>query len=431
MREASLTMRGCESKRIEKGGSRVPCPVSLVPSFADLLRPLSCVMTSPSFGTFVTLLTGWVFARRRTVTGMIVAADAVGEKHHPSYRRLFAAARWSLDELGLAVFSLALPLPGGGTVVLAADDTPARKRGLKVWGAGMHGMRHDPLPSSRKKAVTDWGHSWVVLGVVVKLPSCAARHFCLPILFRLYVSNQTAAKHPGRHRGVHRTRPESAVQMLALVCGRFPGRGFHLVADGTYGGKSVPLELPANCDLTSRLRWTPGCTPRWPARWPAARASGSAARAREASGCRARSGCRRAVAGGGARHLRAEGQEPGRSRVGAGWPTAWPTGTAPRPPAAGGGGRSAGRGGRGPQAAGVLLHPVRRHRRAGADLVRPAVVGRGRVPRRQGSPGLRAAAGLVGAGRTADRAGGHAWPCLAMLLYSLVALWFDRDGHRH
>ena len=86
-----------------------------------------------------------------------------------------------------------------------------------------------------------------------KLPSCAARHFCLPILFRLYVSNQTAAKHPGRHRGVHRTRPESAVQMLALVCGRFPGRGFHLVADGTYGGKSVPLELPANCDLTSRL----------------------------------------------------------------------------------------------------------------------------------------------------------------------------------
>ena len=31
-------------------------------------------------------------------------------------------------------------------------------------------MHHDPLLSSRAKAVTNWGHSWVVLGVIVELP---------------------------------------------------------------------------------------------------------------------------------------------------------------------------------------------------------------------------------------------------------------------
>ena len=51
--------------------------------------------------------------------------------------------------------------------MLGLDDTLARKRGLKMFGTGMH---HDPLLSSRGKAITNWGHSWVVLGVIVELP---------------------------------------------------------------------------------------------------------------------------------------------------------------------------------------------------------------------------------------------------------------------
>ena len=48
----------------------------------------------------------------------------VGAKHHSAYHRLFAAARWSLDELGLAVLGLILPLLGGeGLVLLGMDDT--------------------------------------------------------------------------------------------------------------------------------------------------------------------------------------------------------------------------------------------------------------------------------------------------------------------
>jgi SRSO17 transposase len=204
-------------------------------------------MTAPTFASFMTLLSGWVFARRCTVTGMILAAQAVGTKHHSAYHRVFSAARWSLDELGLAVFGLLAPLLANGPTLLAIDDTLARKRGLKVFGVGMH---HDPLLSTRKTCITNWGHCWVVLGVVLKLPFCGDRWFCLPVLFRLYVPRKTADK----KRLPHYTKPELAVQMLRVLCNHFENRHFHAIGDSAYGGKSVLLELPANCDLTSRLK---------------------------------------------------------------------------------------------------------------------------------------------------------------------------------
>lgn len=222
--------------------------MSLVPSFVDLLQPLSVVMTAPSFQSFLTLITGWVFARRCTVTGLIMAAGAaVGHKHHSAYHRLFSAARWSLDELGLAVLDLLILPLAPGVVLLAMDDTLARKRGLKVFGVGMH---HDPLLSTRKTAVTNWGHCWVVLGVILKLPFCGERWFCLPVLFRLYVPRKTAEK----KKLAYKTKPQLAVEMLKLLCGRLGNRRFHAVADSAYGGKSVLCKLPANCDLSSQLK---------------------------------------------------------------------------------------------------------------------------------------------------------------------------------
>src|SRR6266542_412236 len=236
-------MRGWKTKALSK-----EAPVSLVPSFLDWLQPLSCVMTTPTFNSFMTVLSGWAFARRRTVTGMILAAEAVGTKHHSAYHRLFAAARWSLDELGLAVFGLLiLPLLATGLILLGIDDTLARKRGLKVFGVGMH---HDPLLSTRKTAITNWGHCWVILGVILKLPLCGERWFCLPILFRLYVPKKTAQKKSLPYY----TKPQLAVQMLQLLCGRFENRQFHAVGDSTYGGKSVLCKLPRNCGLTRRLK---------------------------------------------------------------------------------------------------------------------------------------------------------------------------------
>jgi hypothetical protein len=219
--------------------------VELVPTFVALLQGLSATMTAPTFDSFSTLLTGWVFAPRRNVTSMIRATGHRAAKHFSSYHRVFSAARWSLDAVGLAVLELIQPWLGE-VVLLALDDTLARKRGVKMFGTGMH---HDPLASSRNKAITSWGHSWVMLGVIVEFPFRQGHYYCLPILFRLYLNKKSAAK----HRRVYRTRPELAVELLTLLCGAQKQRRFHAIADSAYGGQSVLCHLPDNCDLTSRL----------------------------------------------------------------------------------------------------------------------------------------------------------------------------------
>lgn len=219
--------------------------MELVPAFVALLQGLSATMTAPTFASLTTVLTGWVFASRRTVTRMILAAGSSADKHYSCYHRLFSTARWSLDAVGLAVFALVESWLKA-EVVLGLDDTLCRKRGLKMFGVGMH---HDPLLSSRGKAIVTWGHRWVVLGVIVELPFRPGHYFFLPILFRLYLNKSQAAK----HRRVYRTRPELAVEMLAVLCGHRKNRRFHVVADSAYGGQSVLCRLPANCDLTSRL----------------------------------------------------------------------------------------------------------------------------------------------------------------------------------
>jgi len=219
--------------------------VELVPGFIAIVQGLSGTMTAPTFASLTTVLTGWVFASRRTVTRMIVAAGDAADKHFSSYHRLFSTARWSRDALGLALFEMIQPFLGD-VVLLGLDDTLARKRGLTMFGTGMH---HDPLISSRGKVITNWGHSWVVLGVIVELPFRRGHYYCLPILFRLYLNKKSAAK----HRRAYRTRPELAVEMLDVLCNHRKNWRFHVVADSAYGGQSLLCFLPMNCDLTSRL----------------------------------------------------------------------------------------------------------------------------------------------------------------------------------
>jgi hypothetical protein len=168
--------------------------MSLVASFVEIVQPLSWAMSTPVFTTFLTLLTGWIFAPRRTITGMIVAAGVAEQRHHAAFHRVFSAARWSLDQLGLIVFLLLKVLLPEGTVDLSLDDTEAHKRGKKVYGVGMH---RDPQLSTRKKPVLTWGHNWVILCVIVRLPFCPDRVFSLPILFRLYL-NHAGAEHARR-----------------------------------------------------------------------------------------------------------------------------------------------------------------------------------------------------------------------------------------
>jgi hypothetical protein len=205
-------------------------------------------------------MTGWVLShRRRFVTDLIFSSGCVRKGHHSRYHRFFSKSAWEMDMLCFALAKLLITaFAPTGTIYLAVDDTLCRKRGLTVYGTGMH---HDPLISSRAKPLVSWGHDWVTLTLIVVGPFWApSKVWSLPIGFRLYRNRQGLTKGKKGKKAKtrkpdpnHRTRPELAVELISLIAGWFSQRTFVVSGDSAYGGASVLKKLPANVDLISHV----------------------------------------------------------------------------------------------------------------------------------------------------------------------------------
>lgn len=230
-------------------------------SFLVLLSEFRCVFTVPTFPTFVSLMCGWVLShRRRFVTDLIWSSGSTRRGHHSKYHRFFSKSAWELDTLSWVLAQLLVKIfAPTGVIELAVDDTLCRKRGLTVYGTGMH---HDPLISSRAKPLVSWGHDWVVLTLIVRNPFWApTKVWSLPIGFRLYRNRQglTKGRKGGKKAKVrrrdpnHRTRPELAIELILLVSQWFPSRQLLVTGDSAYGGRSVLSKLPKNVDLISHV----------------------------------------------------------------------------------------------------------------------------------------------------------------------------------
>ncbi len=236
--------------------------MQLTSSFLDLLQQSAPVFTAPTFQTFVQIVTGWVLSQRhRYVTEIIFSSGNIDNGHWSRFHRFFSHAAWDLDALSLVVAKLVVRiLTPGATLLWAVDDTLCRKRGLTLYGAGMH---HDPLISSRAKPLVSWGHDWVVLCLLVVHPFWApTKVFALPIAMRLYRNRQGLTK--GQKAKTqkaqkptadphHRTRPQLAIELVTLVATWFPNDDILVSGDSAYGGNSVLSKLPPNVHLLSRV----------------------------------------------------------------------------------------------------------------------------------------------------------------------------------
>jgi hypothetical protein len=237
--------------------------MELTSSFQDLLQHFAPVFTAPTFQTFLAIVAGWVLSQRhRFITEVIFSGGNVGNGHWSRFHRFFSHAAWDIDIFSLFLAKLVLTiLAPGATLLWAVDDTLCRKRGLTLYGAGMH---YDPLISSRSKALVSWGHDWVVLCLILVHPWWApTKVFALPIAARLYINRQgkkrrsrTSRTSQGRSPQAeppHRTRPELALELIGLAARWFPGDEILVLGDSTYGGRSVLSHLPPNVQLISRV----------------------------------------------------------------------------------------------------------------------------------------------------------------------------------
>src|SRR5438128_3874004 len=127
------------------------------------------------------LLTGLLFANGRRTVSSWLRAGGLSDDYQDYYYFLYALGgkvEWLAARLLCIAVEVIVP---SGRILLALDDTPSKRYGPKVEGAGVH---HNPTPGPAGAKFL-YGHVWVTLAWVVRHRLWGA--IGLPLLARLYV----------------------------------------------------------------------------------------------------------------------------------------------------------------------------------------------------------------------------------------------------
>jgi hypothetical protein len=225
----------------------------LIPSLLHLLAPLAPAFRREVFPTFRAMTAAWIVCLgRRTISRVWETTGRSGHEHHASAFRLFSQAVWNWDEvMRLLLVALLKTFVPGTRVWVVVDDTLCHKRGAKV---AFGGIFLDAVLSSRRHKTFRFGNNWVLLGLVVSLPFRHDRHFCVPLLWRVYEKRLT------RSKAEHRTKTDLAAEMIRTLAGWLPGREILVVADSAYVGKALLKNRPANVDVIGPACWAAALT---------------------------------------------------------------------------------------------------------------------------------------------------------------------------
>jgi hypothetical protein len=200
-------------------------PACVIP-VQTMFRP---VFSSPTYHRFLILMLAAILTTgRRTVTNLLRTVRYQAQGHASSYHRVFSRRRWSTWALARALITFLLDhVVPPGPVLLAGDDTVTEHPGPKVFGKGRH---RDGVRSTHSYTAYRWGHKWVVIAMLLKLPF-APRPWALPVLVALYRPPEWDRVHGTRHR----TPAHLARLLLARLIRWFPHRHFIFVGDTGYG----------------------------------------------------------------------------------------------------------------------------------------------------------------------------------------------------
>lgn len=196
------------------------------------------------------LLSGILFAHgRRTVTSWFRAAG-ISVEFRQGYVTVCAIGR-EAEHMALTVEHTIEPLLDSKRLMVAQDDSPTKRYGPEVEGAGIH---HNPTPGPAGEKHL-YGHNWVVLAGLGKHPDWGT--IALPIQAQLYIRKVDLDKLPPERPRLFKTKLELAVEQLRWlkpwVENHFEERWS--VTDGGYAKK--PYLRPARKEgwvLVSRLR---------------------------------------------------------------------------------------------------------------------------------------------------------------------------------
>lgn len=198
------------------------------------------------------VVAGILLAQGRRTASSWWRAAGIGDRFRSYYYFLDTVGR-KTTAVAAVVFALLrgpLDVPGR-RLLLALDDTPTKRYGPEVQGAGVH---HNPTPGPAGSKFL-YGHSWVVLSRIAHHDSCGT--IGLPVLGRLSIRDRDVPKLPEAIDWEFRTKPHLAAEMItwagSLATG--PGPRPWVVVDGSYANRDfIKPAKKAGFVVVARLR---------------------------------------------------------------------------------------------------------------------------------------------------------------------------------
>jgi hypothetical protein len=222
-------------------------PVELTLWITQLSQPLHARLA----WRLLPIFTGMLFAQGRKTVASWLRGGGLGQDFRAYYYFLGSLGR-KAQYVSSLLLRLAISIMAPGERLLfALDDTPTKRYGPHVEGAGIH---HNPTPGPAEQKFL-YGHVWVTVAWVVRHPCWGT--IGLPLRALMYVRQKQIALVRYWYGVAFRTKLELAAELVEWLAGwlHFTGKKLWLVADGAYAKRPfLRRALAADVIIVSRLR---------------------------------------------------------------------------------------------------------------------------------------------------------------------------------
>lgn len=242
-------------KRNPKRKKTTDAKVPLVGPILTVVTSMASILDSRVAFRLCIVMAGMMLADDRRVAAAWFAAAGVQDDWDRFYELLIGIggkAYWLARPLVRAVVQKFDPGPDGH-LIFAGDDSPTKRYGQHVEGAGIH---HNPTAGPGDG---EWlyGHNWVSLCLLSKHPTRGIIAF--PLLSHLYVRAKDVLKLKAKYAWKFQTKHQQLVDLVTWCVKFIRDMGLEcqiwLVVDGAYAARTVLGPLgKQGVTVFSRLR---------------------------------------------------------------------------------------------------------------------------------------------------------------------------------
>jgi hypothetical protein len=215
--------------------------VRMTPEWMVWIAALSTPLHGRLEWRLATVVAGILFASGRRTASSWWRAARVGSEFRSYYYFLDAVGRKTSQVATVLLRIVMERIEPDQPMVFAIDDTPTKRYGPKVQGAGIH---HNPTPGPAGAKFL-YGHNWVVLARIVRHARFGI--IGLPLLGFLYVRKKDVPNLPAKLGVTFRTKLTMAVEAIRWLGRHLARRSLPvwLVMDGFYAKREVLREAKA------------------------------------------------------------------------------------------------------------------------------------------------------------------------------------------